>query len=102
MDKPSNMHECSNTKSWDEGNIRRFEWRLDLVYRYKLYFDFGAHFSREQMDFINGFLHPMKMMAIACRYHLAIIDATEIASAEEQRMRKERLAAAAANYASKG
>jgi hypothetical protein len=95
MEKLSKMHWRSNTKSWNKGGIQEFKWRLDLVYRYKMYFDSAANFSRDQIDFISGLMHPKEMMSIELEYKVAIINAIEIAQAEDQRIREERLIAAA-------
>lgn len=91
------LKRCFDTMDWENGNIQRFKWRLDLVYQYKLYFDRVANFSREQLDFINHLLNPGKMRLLACRYHLAINDAVELIESSERCIRSERLAAEVAS-----
>lgn len=93
MDRRSEVEKCISTQDWNDSNIRKISWRLNLVYCYKLRFDPAANFSQAQVAFINGFMSWEQVRAIASHYYSAIVDSLEKAQDAERAIRDKRLVA---------
>jgi hypothetical protein len=87
MVQPSNKPELTYLIDEVVERFSPIERRLDLVHRYKKYFDQAVKISSEQQDFINGFMRPNAMLAFVVRYELAIAEAIEIEGAAARKVR---------------
>lgn len=92
MVQPSNMQVHSKIMDWSAVQFVMIERRIDLVRQYKKHVDQSTNVSREEFDFINGFMHPVRLNALALRYESAVTEAVEIADAEAKRIRQQALA----------